>query len=81
MNGRGADYESLEAICKESGLILICDSAEALGSKSQNRYLGTFGNAGCFSFSANKTISSGQGGQNKKRKSLSQIPLGESEPI
>lgn len=62
VNGRAADYESLEAICKESGLSLICDSAEALGSKVRGKYLGTFGDLGCFSFSANKTVSSGQGG-------------------
>ena len=62
VNGRGADYSSLESICKEHGLFLICDSAEALGSKYNGRYLGTFGDVGCFSFSANKTVSSGQGG-------------------
>lgn len=62
VNGRGADYNALEAICKEFGLFLVCDSAEALGSKYQERYLGTYGDAGCFSFSANKTVSSGQGG-------------------
>ena len=62
VNGRGADYEALEPLCKEFGLYLICDSAEALGSKYQGRYLGTYGDAGCYSFSANKTVSSGQGG-------------------
>ncbi len=31
-------------------------------SKHQGRYLGTFGKTGCFSFSANKTITTGQGG-------------------
>lgn len=62
VNGRGADYEKLVTICKKHKLFLICDSAEALGSKYQNRFLGTFGDAGCFSFSANKTVSSGQGG-------------------
>lgn len=62
VNGRGADYLALESICKEFGLKLVCDSAEAFGSKYQKRYLGTYGDAGCFSFSANKTITSGQGG-------------------
>jgi perosamine synthetase len=62
VNGRGADYGSLERICRERGLKLICDSAEALGSRYHDQFLGTFGDAGCFSFSANKTISSGQGG-------------------
>lgn len=62
VNGRGADYSALELLCKEYNLALVCDSAEALGSKYKGQYLGTFGDAGCFSFSANKTISSGQGG-------------------
>lgn len=62
VNGRGADYQQLEKICKQHNLSLVCDSAEALGSKYKEKYLGTFGNAGCFSFSANKTLSTGQGG-------------------
>ncbi|MEE3044156.1 MAG: DegT/DnrJ/EryC1/StrS family aminotransferase [Pseudomonadota bacterium] len=62
VNGRGADYSALEALCKKYGLYLVSDAAEALGSKWNGRYLGTFGNAGCFSFSANKTLSTGQGG-------------------
>lgn len=62
VNGRGADYGRLESICREHGLVLICDSAEALGSRLAGRMLGSFGDAGCFSFSANKTITAGQGG-------------------
>lgn len=62
VNGRGADYDAIESIAKEKGLFVVCDSAEALGSKYKGKYLGTFGHAGCFSFSANKTVSSGQGG-------------------
>jgi perosamine synthetase len=62
VNGRGADYGSLEPLVKERGLFLISDSAEGLGSKWNGRCLGTFGDAGCFSFSANKTVTAGQGG-------------------
>ena len=62
VNGRGADYEALESICKEHGLYLVCDAAEALGSCYRGRPLGSLGDAGCFSFSANKTVTSGQGG-------------------
>jgi perosamine synthetase len=62
VNGRGADYTALETICGERGLALICDSAEGLGSRFAGRMLGSFGLAGCFSFSANKTITAGQGG-------------------
>ncbi|MBF0187031.1 MAG: DegT/DnrJ/EryC1/StrS family aminotransferase [Magnetococcales bacterium] len=62
VNGRGCDYQALTALSEEHGITLISDSAEALGSRYQGRYLGTYGTAGCFSFSANKTVSSGQGG-------------------
>ena len=62
VNGRGADYESLVRLCAERNLKLVCDAAEALGSRYHGAYLGTYGDAGCFSFSANKTVSSGQGG-------------------
>lgn len=62
INGRGANYPALEQIAKKHNLLLVSDSAEALGSKYDNQYIGTFGNAGCFSLSANKTLSTGQGG-------------------
>lgn len=62
VNGRGADYQRIEPICRDRDLVLICDAAEALGSCYAGRMLGTFGLAGCFSFSANKTITAGQGG-------------------
>ncbi|MHA2282068.1 MAG: DegT/DnrJ/EryC1/StrS family aminotransferase [Promethearchaeota archaeon] len=62
VNGRGADYSAIEPVCRENSIVLICDSAEALGSKYKGRFLGTFGEAGCFSFSPNKTVTCGQGG-------------------
>ena len=62
VNGRGADYTRLEPLCRERGLTLICDAAEALGSCYAGRKLGSFGLAACFSFSANKTVTAGQGG-------------------
>jgi perosamine synthetase len=62
VNGRGADYRVLESFCRKRGLVLVCDSAEALGSLYDGRPLGGFGDAGCFSFSANKTVTTGQGG-------------------
>jgi perosamine synthetase len=41
---------------------VIEDAAEALRSRHRGKCLGTFGRAGCFSFSPNKTITTGQGG-------------------
>jgi len=62
VNGRSASYGDLESIAAEKGIYLVCDAAEALGSRYGDRCLGTFGHAGCFSFSANKTLTTGQGG-------------------
>ena len=70
VNGRACEYQKIQKICKKFNLKLICDSAEALGSKYKKKYLGTFGDCGCFSFSAAKTLSTGQGGMivtNNKR--------------
>jgi perosamine synthetase len=62
VNGRGADYPALEALCAKHGLELVCDAAEAFGSRYQGKTLGSFGLAAAFSFSANKTVTTGQGG-------------------
>jgi perosamine synthetase len=62
VNGRGADYRNIEALCRSRGLKLITDSAEGLGSTYYGQPLGSFGDAGCFSFSPNKLVTTGQGG-------------------
>lgn len=50
-------------ICKKFNLILIEDSAQALGSHySDGQHMGTIGTVGSFSFSSPKIISTGQGG-------------------
>lgn len=62
VTGRGADMAAILDIAKKHNLFVVEDAAEALVSKQGDKFLGTFGNLGCFSFSANKTISTGQGG-------------------
>ena len=62
VNGRGAGYERIEPLCDRRGLQLVTDSAEGLGSFYRGRPLGSFGRAGCFSFSPNKFVTTGQGG-------------------
>jgi perosamine synthetase len=62
VNGRGVDYDALCALAQAKDLRIVCDAAEGLGSKYRGRTLGTFGDAACFSFSASKTVTSGQGG-------------------
>jgi perosamine synthetase len=62
VSGRAPDMRAIMKIAKKYKLRVIEDAAEALMSKQNGKFLGTLGDAGCFSFSANKTISTGQGG-------------------
>ena len=62
VSGRAAAIERILDSANAHGIAVIEDAAEALGSRHQGQYLGTFGRAGCFSFSPNKTITTGQGG-------------------
>jgi CDP-6-deoxy-D-xylo-4-hexulose-3-dehydrase len=48
--GNMGDMSSLIKICKENNLILLEDCCEALGSKFDGQYAGTFGLASSFSF-------------------------------
>lgn len=62
VSGRAADIESIIRIAGRHSLAIIEDAAEGFGSRRGRQYLGTIGIAGCFSFSPNKTITTGQGG-------------------
>ncbi len=50
------------AIAKKHNLKVIEDAACALGAKENNRYAGTFGEVGSFSFHPRKAVTSGEGG-------------------
>ena len=52
----------IEEICREHGLFLIEDAAEAHGARYRGRRTGGFGDVSCFSFYANKIITTGEGG-------------------
>ena len=64
--GTAANIVNIKKICKKNNLFLIEDAAGALGSfykeNKTKKHLGTFGDLGCFSFNANKIITSGGGG-------------------
>ncbi len=60
--GHPAPMKEIMDIAKSNDLIVIEDCAEALGSFYEDRHVGTFGDAGTFSFFGNKTITTGEGG-------------------
>ena len=62
VSGRTADMPALMKLAKEHNLWMVEDAAEGLLSKRDGKFAGTWGEAGCFSFSPNKTITTGQGG-------------------
>lgn len=49
-------------ICKRKGISVIEDAAHAFPTKFEDHFIGVFGDAACFSFYANKTITTGEGG-------------------
>ncbi|MCX5828400.1 MAG: DegT/DnrJ/EryC1/StrS family aminotransferase [Deltaproteobacteria bacterium] len=62
VSGRGGSLLEVMAVAQKYNLPVVEDAAEALLSRFHGRCLGTFGATGCFSFSPNKTITTGQGG-------------------
>jgi len=49
-------------ICQSHGIRILEDAAHAFPSKLNDRMVGSFGDTTCFSFYANKTITTGEGG-------------------
>jgi perosamine synthetase len=60
--GHPCDMDSLLKICKEYNLFLVEDAAEAHGATYKDKKVGAFGDIACFSFYANKIITTGEGG-------------------
>lgn len=56
LNGRTCDMDSIEALANEHKLKIVEDSCQALGSKYNGKFAGTFGVAGSFSFYPAKTL-------------------------
>lgn len=54
--------EKLREITQKHGLVLIEDTAEALGASVNDRKAGTFGDSAILSFCQNKIITTGEGG-------------------
>ncbi len=54
--GHAADLDGLQALAREKGLLVVEDVAQAFGGTLRDRKLGTFGNAGAFSFFPSKNL-------------------------
>lgn len=62
ISGRSGNLLQIIKFAKKNKIKVIEDAAEAMFSKYKKKFLGTYGNCGCFSFTPNKIINSGQGG-------------------
>ena len=60
--GTSLKIDKLLKLTKKRKILIIEDTCESLGSKFKNKYLGTFGNFGTFSFYYSHQITSGEGG-------------------
>lgn len=60
--GHPTDMEPLVALARERSIFIVEDVAEAFGARARGQLVGTFGDAACFSFYGNKTLTTGEGG-------------------
>ena len=62
MYGHSCDMDPILEVCNQYSIQLVEDAAQVHGGKYKGRPLGSFGVASCFSFFANKLITTGEGG-------------------
>jgi perosamine synthetase len=60
--GHPVDMSSVVELAEQYDLIVIEDASESLGAKYEKKNVGNIGHISCFSFNANKVISTGGGG-------------------
>ncbi len=57
-----SNIREVQNFCEKNGIMLIEDAAQALAITNRKNHCGTFGKVGTFSFYADKTITTGEGG-------------------
>jgi perosamine synthetase len=62
MFGHPADMGPLLELAQRHNLFIVEDAAEAHGARWKDRVVGGIGDLGCFSFYANKIVTTGEGG-------------------
>lgn len=60
--GQGPDYDRLVPLCRDHGVLVIEDAAEAIGSHFGSAPAGSLGDIGVLSFNGNKLITTSGGG-------------------
>ena len=60
--GVACEMDKILEIAKKHNLLVIEDAAQGVMSKYKDKYLGTIGDIGCYSFHETKNYSSGEGG-------------------
>jgi len=60
--GVACNMDKIMHIAKENNLYVIEDAAQGVNAKYKNKYLGTIGDIGCYSFHETKNYSMGEGG-------------------
>ena len=58
--GNSSNISKIASLAKKNNIYLIEDTCEALGSKYNSKYLGTFGDFGTYSFYYSHQITSGE---------------------
>ena len=60
--GNPCNMDEIMDIARRNDLYVIEDATESLGARYRDKYTGTIGDIGCFSFNGNKIITTGGGG-------------------
>lgn len=60
--GIPSDMDRINSLCRDKGIFVIEDAAQAMGGSYNGRKLGTIGDAGFFSLGRGKNITCGSGG-------------------
>jgi perosamine synthetase len=60
--GIPADMDKINSFCKDRGIFVVEDAAQAMGGMYKGKKLGTIGDAGFFSLGRGKNITCGSGG-------------------
>jgi dTDP-4-amino-4,6-dideoxygalactose transaminase len=60
--GQCADHDRLVPACRELGVLVVEDAAEAIGSSVRDRPAGSLGDVGVLSFNGNKLVTTSGGG-------------------